>query len=210
MQDYAYGPVRARLASGMHKILDVAVDPRALDTRAKGCAVRCALPRAYGVDAQTWAQRLEEQRTIFEPLWGAELVEHVCANNGHLLFTLTNVCYSTLVKKTIDTLPPPVLLQGTTRVHDALWRMAMLARKADTHVCPNDPHIQQALWLALGIVECLNDTKRLQLRLTAAADALMCMTHHIPPRERIACIKAAGGVGEAAARLLSIGLLAME
>lgn len=202
--DPYYAPVRAELAKALSAASGREVPPEWMDCVALGCHVRTAAPIRLREDAGRLAARLSEGGP--GELLGAPLVERIGHNGGHLLFTLTPAFFTAAARLAVESLPPPAPLWGVPGESAyAAVRMGMLARKPWAP-CPADPAVRMALWRAMGIPERLSEPGPLRLRLSEAARALLTMTHHVPPRDRTALIDRCGGVGAAAARLLSLGI----
>lgn len=142
-----------------------------------------------------------------EPLFilGINAVKRFEIAGDLLLIYLSSRFYDALIRHTIDMLPEPVCVTGETRVHYALDRMRMLSRKPMAD-CPDDDHVQHALWLTLGIPERLSCKRLLRLRLSDASEALLTMSRHLPPAARPELLNRCGGVARCAARLLTQGL----
>jgi hypothetical protein len=138
-------------------------------------------------------------------LMGTAAVKRFETAGGLLLVHFLPLFYDALIRHTIDILPEPVCINGGTRMHYALDRMMMLSRKPMAP-CPDDLFVQRALWLAFGIPERLTRERPPYPRLGEASDALLTMTHHLPPADRPALTNRLGGVARCAARLLTLGL----
>jgi len=210
MSDFAYTPVRECLRIGVSALLGIDVSAAGFDCRARGCEVRCAAPLQHRADAELWAAVLHDGRERFGQLYGAPVVRCVRANEGHLLFDLTDALYAALIRETISRLPAPRLVLDDRRTTYALFRMYMLSQKPQTGTCPNDRIVQQAFWTALGIPDALHDIRRLRVRHMAAADALICMFRHLTPAEHTHMLRRSGSLGTAAARLLSLADMTIE
>lgn len=136
---------------------------------------------------------------------GADAVKSFETADGLLLIHFSSMFYDTLMRHTIEILEEPADVQGVSRAHYALNRMMMLSRKPLAS-CPDDSHVQRALWTAFGITDRLCGKRALRLRLENASDALLTMTHHLPPKDRPQLFERCGGAARCAARLLYFGL----
>ncbi len=205
VQHCVYFRIREALARGLSDALGFSADEIDIRCPGRGCGAVCALPLSKGFDAQEAAQKLNDTQPFGE-IFGEPFVSDVRAENGHLLFYFTPAFYTKAMEYTLDEYPAvtdPNIPEN--RVEYALWRMRMLSRKG-AHECPNDPAVQAALLLALGIPERAGDEKLMRLRLTDTAEAVLHMTHHLPPAERPALLNRCGSVAEATQRLLHYGL----
>jgi hypothetical protein len=180
--------------------------PADLYCPSKLAPVSVSLAKLRGRERENIENELNE-RLASEPiiLLGTDAVKGVERAGGLLLIHFLPLFYDALIRHTIDILPEPVCINGETRMHYALDRMMMLSRKPIAP-CPDDIYVQRALWLSFGIPERLTCKRLLDLRLRGASDALLTMTHHLPPAERPALANRSGGVARCAARLLTLGL----
>lgn len=211
LQHCVYFHVRENLARGIGKAFAFSPDEIHIQCPGRGCGAVCAIPLIKNIDAQQAADTLNKRSSeYFGTLFCVPFVETVRAENGHLLFDFTADFYTAAMAHTLETYPPvPDLPIPENRVEYALWRMRMLSRKGE-HACPNDSSVQAALFLALGIPERANDERLMRLRLTDTAEAVLSMSHHLPPAERPALLNRCGSVAEAVQRLLHYGLTAIK
>jgi len=210
-QDAFYGPVRQRLAAGMSLLLDMPdIHPTWIDCPAAGYPARSALPLKLQKDPAALAELFTEERQAFGTLFGAPLLERVEYNNGHLLFAFTPAFYTAAMEEAIARYPLPegAYPQQPEQGALAFYRMQSFIRKGPAH-CPDYPPVQQALWLALGIPERITNKRLLKLRILETADALLTMGQGLPPRERPLLYAHCGSVGNAAARLMLLGITAL-
>lgn len=195
------------------------------------CAMRSAAPLAFGADPAAWIDALRPAMGE-ERLLGVPYLREVRHNGGHLLFFLTDDFYTQALRLALQELPPAPHAGDTWHEDAALARilytrrrMWMLARKAQgACICPPLPAVQKALFLSLAITERPDEDTRsgdasgrdapgrgvlparaMELRLLEASDALLTMTHCVPPGQRAALLRRCGYVGEAASRLYALG-----
>jgi len=175
--------IGARLCAAVRK----PVLPQHIHIPARSDAVGSPIAVSYALDADALAKSLMPES--FLPYLGVDPVSAVRAENGWLLFTLSNALYSAAVDMIRSELPAPA--------HDcsslALNRMMALAKKGGTG-CPNDPAVERAFLLTL----LLTDDAR-PAAIDRAESALLSMLHHLPPRERDIGI---GQLADAAGRIL--------
>lgn len=151
---------------------------------------------------------LETQPPAFN---GVPVFKKTFESHGHVCFELTAAVYDIFIQA-VD-LPEPLLSMSTSKLKRAEYafdRMLMLKHTAayygSDNRCPDDKYVQRALWLCLGIVERLKYKRLLKLRINDAAEALLSMSHHLPPAKRAELLRRCGGVADCAARLLYLGL----
>ncbi len=143
-------------------------------------------------------------------LGNAPFIGGIGVKNGTLRITLTREALEALARAAVEKLPPQKqwLCEGCglgTREGYAMARMGTLARKGDKGL-PQDEAALRALWLALGICAYPGDAARTRARLKQAVEALLTMSHHLPPRERAALMNRCGLVGMAAEKLIFTGI----
>ncbi len=172
--------------------------------------IRSSAPQKHGADALAWAHVLNEKREKFGNLFGVPFIKSVCVDSGQLAFVLTDDYYTAALlhaKNTLD--KPKALYSGDDVELCAFWRMKMLARKGGES-CPPYPSIQRAAFLSLAIVSRLGDNRALKLRLQEASQALLTMTHFAERADRSKLFNMSGLVGDAASRLIYMGIKAKE
>ncbi len=170
----------------------------------EGFPLASPLPRILNVDADKVLAAIQKAEAAEKQLLlGTAAFDRIEAENGHILFSLTKAAYSALAEAVIADCPmPPMPAETETPLSYAAARMRMLARQ-EAKGCPEDAAVQRALWQAFRIAEegiSLGERKN---RAEFAAQQLLSMAHHIPPRERQTLLAACGSVGAAAARLLA-------
>lgn len=191
MEESLYMPLCSAIAAGLSHVLGEAVPPSAVHIPARDAAASSAVAISRGLDAEALCVRLGSAAgAAFGPVFGVKPVQAVRAQNGWLLFDLTDAFYAAAVWHVLDTFPPAA---GDCGKH-TLNRMRALARRGGTG-CPAVPEVQRALLLTLGAP--LSAAARAQ-----AERALLTMSHGVPQRERPALLARCGGVAEAAARIL--------
>lgn len=212
-----YALLRAELAEKAGTLLGTDIAPAQIDCVAAEYPARSAAPLAAGADAAEWAAILQNGAAAFT-LLGAPLVQAVEHSGGHLLFRFTDAFYTAALRYALNEQP---CVEGAgipfcendaalARISYTLRRMWMLSRKTNGEpVCPSNPAVQRALYLALGAPERLGHPRTLRLRLLDASDALLCMTRSVLPRERPALCTKCAHVGDAAARVFALGLRAL-
>jgi len=199
-----YSLVRQTLCQGLERVLPhVRIAEQDLDCRSRSVPVRCALPLRLGEDAKCWADALSSQMDAFPPVFDAPLVARVEAAGGHVLFALTKAFYDGAIAHSIASLPLCVEIAQNDPQFYAWHRMKMLSRQGGAG-CPDHAAVQQALWLAWGIEDALEQPKRFFVRRSEAAQALLTMFDGGSPLQRHTLIRQCGQVGEAAVRLLSL------
>ncbi|MBE5784738.1 MAG: hypothetical protein E7330_02975 [Clostridiales bacterium] len=170
----------------------------------EGFPLASPLPRILNVDEDTVLAAIQKAEAAERQLlFGAAAFDRIEAENGHILFALTDAAYSALAEAVNASCPiPPMPAETETPLFYAIARMRMLARQ-EAKGCPEDAAVQRALWQAIRIAEediSLGERKN---RAEFAAQQLLLMAHHIPPRERQALLAKCGSVGAAASRLLA-------
>lgn len=209
-----YALLRAELAEKAGTLLGTDIAPAQIDCVTAEYPARSAAPLAAGADAAEWAYILQNGAAVFT-LMGVPLVQTVEYSGGHLLFRFTDSFYTAALRRALDELPrvegPGIPFYennaSLARISYTLRRMWMLSRKTNGEpVCPSNPAVQRALYLALGAPERIGHPRALTLRLLDASDALLCMTRSVLPRERPALCKKCAHVGDAAARVFTLGL----
>ncbi len=208
-----YELLKNSLASTSSSLLGEDIQSTYIDCGAEGCAARSAVPLMLGLDATACALKLNNKASDFS-LFGVQLVKNVEANEGHLLFSLTDEFYTEALKRALNELEPieqcPLFAHGSAalaRLEYTMRRMWMLGRKKEGEPsCPKNPFVQRALLLTLGAAERLDNRRALTLRLLKASDCLLCMTRSVPQRERPALCTESAHVGECAARVFALCL----
>lgn len=186
-----YAPLCGSIAAGLTYVLGEPVLPSTVHIPAREAAASSAVAISRGLDAETLCVRLGSARAAaFDPVFGVAPVGAVRAQNGWLLFDLTDAFYTAAVRHVLSVLPPAADDCGK----HALNRMLALARRGGTS-CPAIPAVQRALLLALGAAG--SPAARAQTE-----RALLSMAHGLSPRERPMLLSRCGGVGDAAARIL--------
>ncbi len=209
-----YELLRNSLAGTSSSLLGESIYSTYIDCAPEGCAARSAAPLTLGADANEWANVLNEGAAEFT-LFGVQLVKSVEANEGHLLFSLTDEFYTEALKCALNELEPlvqcPEFLHcsaALSRLEYTMRRMWMLGRKAEGEPsCPNNTDVQRALLLTLGAIERLDNNRALTLRLLKASDVLLRMTRGVLQRERPALCTASAHVGDCAARVFALCLV---
>ncbi len=212
-----YTLFRISVAGTLSSLLGCAVSPASIDCSAQGCSARSALPLQLHRDANELASFLQSHISAFTLLETA-LLRDIQGSGGHLLFYHSGAVCNAMLQRTLQELPPfthprPAYSEDpvAARMLYTQRRMWMLARKAaftppGAPLCPASPTVQQALWLTFAVTERGISRRALELRLLAASDALLTMTHSVLPRQRPALSLASTHVGDAAARLIEHGL----
>jgi len=154
---------------------------------AKRDAVGSPIAISYALDADKIAESLTPDR--FLPVLGVLPVARVRAENGWLLFTLTDALYDAAIDAVRDALQKPT----SDCESYALNRMLSLARHDGT-TCPKDAVAQRAWLLTLLL---LDDAR--PAAIARAEEALLTMQHHLMPRERL---DGFGALADAASRIL--------
>ena len=184
--------VRGALAESLTEILNIPVSPEQIRLPARGAAVGCAAAIAEGADAEEWAMLLNDNRSAFFPVLGVLPVKRVRAENGWLLFDLSDELYSAAAVDAAEgcgDIP-------SDHENYLLHRLRMLARYP-SHGCPADAQVQRALLLCFAA-----DEQPTAANLKRAEDALLTMAYALSPRDRTLLLSACGDVARAAVRLL--------
>lgn len=178
---------------------------------AAGCEASTSFALFSGSDPQAVLKAFETQLKETPPLFcGTPVFRRVFERKGHICFELTTEMYDCFVQSASGLEAAPLCGTGLDRTEYALNRMLMLAHTSKFYgehaSCPDDPRVRRALWLCFGIVERLKSPRLLKLRINDAAQALLTMSHHLPPAQRPALLRRCGGVADCASRLLHLGL----
>lgn len=205
----------AAMASGL---LGVPIEAAQVECPAQSntgspCGARCAAPLAFQADAALWAEILRRGAQTYT-LLGEEYLRDISSNGGHLLFHFTEAFYSAMLRGALTELPKDFEIGSVNddngmlaRISYTQRRMWMLSRKAEGEIrCPAQPEVQHALLLSAAVCGQGITMRARELRMLAASDALLRMTHGVLPRQRPALYTQCGYVGEAAARMLAYGL----
>lgn len=205
----------AAMASGL---LGVPIEAAQVECPAQSntgtpCGARSAAPLYYKANAALWAETLRFGARAYT-LLGEEYLSDIGSNGGHLLFHFTEAFYSAMLRQTLMELPKAFEIGSANedngmlaRIFYTQRRMWMLSRKAEGEIrCPAQPEVQHALLLSAAACGQGITTRARELRMLAASDALLCMTHGVLPRQRPALSTQCGYVGDAAARMLAHGL----
>ncbi len=206
VQDPFWEPVRIKLSEVLQSTFQIPAMPDWISTPADAYPARSAAPLKCHADAGEWAAILQSRTDGCGELFGVPLISAVEAAGGHLLFRFTTAFYIAALEQAVRLYPweKPIFVGPEPALY-AYWRMRMLSRQPGRG-CPHDPDVEKAVFLALGIVERLENPRLLRLRLLDAARALIAMTRKTAPGQRQALINQCGLVGDGCARLLRLGI----
>lgn len=210
--------LRQGIAAMATELLGVQIHPAQIDCPVQGSiaypfVARSAAPLLHQADAALWAETLRQGAHAYT-LLDTPYIQDIRSNGGHLLFSLTDSYYTALLRSALVELPalenPDCVTHedaALARIHYTQRRMWMLARHAEGDIyCPPAPEVQRALLLTVATCEQGITARALILRLLAASDALLTMTHCVLPRQRPALCKQCGYVGQAAARIFALSV----
>jgi len=184
--------VREAIAESIRNELHIDVSVKEMRLPARGAAVGCAAALSAGADAVRWAEQLNKNLETFSAVLGVLPVKRVRAENGWLLFDLSDALYIAAAK---DAAMQCGKIPARHEIYP-LHRLRMIARYADAG-CPADERVQRTLLLAFAA----NETPT-KANITRAEEAILTMSHHLPPAERSTLLRQCGTAARAMAALL--------
>ena len=180
------------------------ITPDVFDMDCPGAEVSAPLGFRPGPCDIWWQEELSRMAEEEPPMiFGARLLCHISAANGHVLFHISDEAYSAIISHIIKNYPNPHMPDDTDNIISyAAARMLMLSRKGGQG-CPVP--FKKGLWLCLCI-EGFQGKKREAVR-RRAAEALLGAMEGLNAAERDAVRALSGACGACAARLLTINPL---
>ena len=195
--------IRRELCSFVSKVR-TDIMPDIFDMDCPGAEVSAPLGFRPGPCDIWWQEELSRMAEEEPPMiFGARLLCHISAANGHVLFHISDEAYSAIISHIIKNYPNPHMPDDTDNIISyAAARMLMLSRKGGQG-CPVP--FKKGLWLCLCI-EGFQGKKREAVR-RRAAEALLGAMEGLNAAERYAAREMSGACGACAARLLTINPL---